>query len=165
MANNIEISSNTLPLGLQLTGTFKIVEGTSTAGSENVLDTSNPNDTKSNFLIQKDQDFTIRFDWNVYGEFAPFLSGGSWRCQSYFDQIGVGEFVPQINPISPVVDQGIDGGHYQQDLTIPHGTMEPGTYRVAASMQYIDADGKPAPITVFEDIGFVSIYDEHSRFI
>lgn len=165
MATNIEISASTIPAALVLTGTFKIVEGTSTSGSENVLDTSDPNDTKSNFLIQRDQGFTIRFDWNVNGEFARLLKGGTWRCMTYFDKIGIGETIPQMDPNPPVLDRGEINGHYTQDVTIPPNTLESGVYRVAASMQYFDTENKPAPITGFRDIGFVNIYAENSSFM
>jgi len=143
------------PNGLAINATCQIIEQASTAGFPAVPNTT---PAPTNRFIQTDQDWLIRFEWTETGLFVPFLGGGDWLCEVYFEEMGSGE--TNFNPSEVVPDPGIPCNPLSVDVQVNTDDLDPGLYRVICSMQWRFNNGTNGPIVLFGDHGIIKIYQE-----
>ncbi|NJK83876.1 MAG: hypothetical protein HC912_08765 [Saprospiraceae bacterium] len=146
------------PSSLSISANIDIIEGDSSSGYSGVAAGNTPTPGLSNQLIQSDQSFSINVKWTEHGIFVPFLSGGTWKIDVLFEQMGGAE-VP-FNPSANAMSTGKPGNSYATTVNVPAGTLKPGIYRIIFRMQWHFAAGKPGPIVMFKDLGLTQIYQE-----
>jgi len=147
------------PASLNITTNVQVIEHSSTGGFTGVvLPPAAAAPGPSNNLIQRDQDFDIKFDWTENGLFANFLGGGKWQIDVLFERMGGAETA--FNPSTNQVSAGVPGQSYTATVNIPKNTLDAGLYRVVTRMQWHFASGNPGPLVMFSDIGLIQIYQD-----
>lgn len=147
------------PNSLKVTGSCTIQEGQSTDHFEEVPEIpAGKAYGPTNYIIQDDQPFNIRFDWEIKGIFAHFLGGGDWKCDVLFEQMGGDEV--NYNPSNSTPDLGTPNTKYVVNVKVPQQQLKPGVYRVIARLQYYFSTGRPGPLVAFEDKNVIQIYKD-----
>ncbi len=153
----IEIAIN--PNDLRVSGSARILEGQSNAGFEEVPYIPFPaRHGSTNKMVQSDQAWAVEVNWAVNGLFACLLDCGYWNCKLYFEQMGGGE--TNYSPETMTQDLGRPGQQYKGLINIPPYSLKTGVYRVIVCLQYYFENGTPGPISGFEDVGLVKIFEE-----
>jgi len=146
-------------LPVNIAGNAQIVEMPSTAGAPAHGSVGTPipaTGEPTNYLIQADQDFLVRFEWTQGGGIFIFPVG-NWQFDVYFELMGPGEVTS--GPFTAVQAGAALPGPLTQDVTVNAGDLDPGIYRVTAAMQFY-AGGSPRSLASFEDLGIVHVYQE-----
>ncbi len=131
-----------------------ILEKASTAGAPG----SPLSPTVSNQLIQLDQPFEIKFDWDqIAGSFL--LNGGHWKFDVYLELMGPGEATVAGGHFSGTTPASATNGSKTYTLSVNQNTVAAGTYRITVAQQFYSL-GQPRALAMFGDIGLVKFYEE-----
>lgn len=141
---------------LTVTASASIHEDYSTANAPAVGASGIPGPT--NRIIQRDQDFSINFQWTTNGLGSQLLNGGHWKCEALLEKKGSGEVTN--NPFTTEPDLGINGQSYLTNIPFAAGTLSEGVYDVVVRMQYYYNGVTPSPFAGFEHLGMINIIEE-----
>lgn len=159
---NFEISNDLILKSLKINGSIRLIERSFQSGQDPILENSDPAQPITNSQISEDQAFHVEFRLTIKGAFASVIRLGLWELKVYFKRMGSGSGDLTVRKLTKSIT--VNG---QEELlgTIPlaANTFESGIYNVAATIQWLDLDNKPAPITAFEDLGTISIYEKKSQ--
>ncbi len=151
---NFEVTIN--PTTLAVSGSMKIREKKSTADYDEVPLVVAPNtDGPTNMIIQRDQDWLVRFNINTSGIFTKFLKGGTWKVKVLVEGLG-GATGTAGN--SSFVDPG--AGSNTIDVSFAKGSLAQGYYRVVGQLRWYFQDGTAGPIFAFEDLGIIYMFED-----
>jgi hypothetical protein len=151
---NFEVTIN--PTTLAVTGSMKIREKKSTADYDEVpLITGSNTDGPTNMVIQRDQDWLVRFNINTSGIFTKFLKGGTWKVRVLVEGLGGAAGTSGSNAY---VDSG--AGSNTIDVNFAKGSLAQGYYRVVGQLRWYFQDGTAGPIFAFEDLGIIYMFED-----
>lgn len=114
-----------------------------------------PSSSSSLRVIQQDQGFQVRFDWQPSGILPSWLYG-KWHLGVVFEEQGSGEGIPALNYATPVGLMGAGPFTYTFPATsIPVTPGAPGArmIRATATMVWYSASNQPSAIAGFCDLG------------
>lgn len=107
--------------------------------------------------IQTDQFWFVGFRFQTRGE-LNHLMAGNFCLTVYLEQMGKGEFCLENNV--KVVPFRSCPETYTEYLAFKPGDVEPGVYKVVATLTYKGPKGVPGPIAAFAELGMVQFYEE-----
>ncbi|MEM7575030.1 MAG: hypothetical protein AAF433_19145 [Bacteroidota bacterium] len=150
---------NGLSASFQVTGvgTAIIHEQPDLTPPPNDWDAPGPFDpNQSNRLVQTDQPFHVHTKFKVTGMLAGVLTG-QWKAQLYFEKYGQGEAAPGVyeQKVNHVLSTNQT---YDIAISVPGNDLTPGLYKMALVVTFIGASGSPLPISGFEEIGPINVY-------
>ena len=96
---------------------------------------------QGNHVIDPNEDFTVKVEWEVFGQLVPIwlaALAGNWDVSVYAESLGGGrevrlgtELVPTTSTSACLVNQAKDNcTRYEATVTVPSGTLDehaPGT--------------------------------------
>ena len=111
----------------------------------------------SNRHLQTDQPLHVHVRFNVSGLLAAILPG-EWRAELFFEQYGEHEANPgqYLTTVSAVLSADHD---YNITVSVPANDLKPGVYKMAVAATFYSTAGNPLPISGFEEIGPIRVYE------
>jgi hypothetical protein len=111
----------------------------------------------SNRQLQTDQPLHVHLRFNVSGMLASVLPG-QWKAELFFEQYGGREANPgqYENSVPAVLAISND---YNIVVSVPANELDPGVYKMAVAATFYSVTGLPLPISGFEEIGPIRVYE------
>ncbi len=110
-------------------------------------------------LIQTDQSFKLVFHWETKGKLNHIICG-KWKLELLLEQMGKKEFYLDPSLAVETVHFVSKPTSYDGVIEIPPHTVEPGVYRIVATLRMVGQSGVPAPLAAFADLGLVDFYSD-----
>jgi hypothetical protein len=113
-------------------------------------------------IVSSKQGFGAHIEWKLCGWLGQWLPG-NWRLALLLESIGPGDEYSLPSPSNSVpLASGTaappDCRTFAHDITIPAGTVNPGTYRAVISLTYEVASGTPGPMAGHANLDYVQVY-------
>jgi hypothetical protein len=112
----------------------------------------------SNRIIQTDQPFRFKFIWNQKGS-AVWVLDGEWLLEVFLEEMGHEEAPKSQAYYKETVTAIGREGSFKKFVEVEPNHLDPGVYRVVASMQFLKK-GVPKALAGFDDVGFIRIIEE-----
>ncbi|GAA3201282.1 hypothetical protein [Actinocorallia longicatena] len=109
-------------------------------------------------VIKADQDFAIKYEWELSGTAVPMICG-KWLLRVLHDEVGgPGDGYLPNPPREVALTPG--NGVYTETINVPGGLpASPGgsTYQIIASISYLNGVGSPGGMGGNVDCGLINI--------
>jgi hypothetical protein len=118
-----------------------------------------PEGIEPSTIIQTEDAWLIRVEWEISGPAAPFL-GGDWHVSAYLESIGGGDFEDQVGDTVDVPLSDADPAQtrsYSTDIDVLGDTVPAGAYKLVTLINYTHLD-MPCEMAAFAEGPILQFY-------